>query len=128
MADKKTPEPYSRRAAQWAMKYDAARVAQLIELGKPRFQANAENAFALIEDIETRTKQVINAHAISVIQITPYLCYARETWKAQKIHHSDVLAREVGVKIAKWKARGLDLDILNEIAKEVFDINPLPVA
>jgi hypothetical protein len=120
--------PSSRRIAQWALKYDAGRVAQLIELGKPRYQQNAAVAFSELYDIEQRTKEQMNGHAIPVSLVTSYLCFAREVWKAQSRHHGELLAREVAVKVAKWKARILDEDILWEIARKVFDINPPAVA
>jgi len=128
MGAKASGRPASRRIAQWALKYDAGRVAQLIELGKTRYQQNAGVAFSELYDIEQRTKEQMSGHPIPVSLVTSYLCFAREVWKAQNRHHGELLKREVDVKVMKWKARVLDEAILREIAKEVFDINPPAVA
>jgi len=115
------------RAWKWGMKYTAEHVADLINRTKPKMQEHVNAAFNELVDFELATKDLLNHHPVSVTEIPGYLCFTREMWKAKNKYAGKVLCRETGVKIAKWQARGLDDDIMWDIAFNIYNVER-PVA
>jgi hypothetical protein len=124
MAEVSDKLPMSDRLAKWNLKYDSAHVKELMDKAKPMYLAHASTAFAQLEDVERRAKQLLDAVSVSCIQIAPYLCFSREVWKRQSNKHGETLAIAVDEMVVKWKMRGLNENLLRKTAREVFDISP----
>jgi hypothetical protein len=114
--------PADRRLENWERKYDAERVKQLIEQGKPKMREHAAEAFVSLQQHEVAVKQVLNEYPVPVNKVTDYLCFGREMWKAAGKYAGSLLKRETGIKIAKWVARDLDEVILKAIAYKVYQV------
>ena len=115
------------RLLRWDAKSDPTRVEPIITAGKATYKGHAETAFGLLEDMETRVKQVLNGLGVPVNDVINYLAFGRTVWKSVQTHHGETLAIETQIQIDKWIARGLSQSALEKIRKDVFDISA-PVA
>jgi hypothetical protein len=116
--------PAGDRTAKWDLKYDPKRIDDITTAGKPTYLTHVSAVFANLEDMELRTKQVVNGLGLPVQTVASYLSFARQVWKAQQTHHGETLAIEAQILIDKWVARSLVQSALEKIRKDVFDINP----
>jgi hypothetical protein len=77
---------------------------------------------------DMKVKQVLNGKSVSTILYVPYLSFGRQLWKLSREQdiagHSLQLAAEV-LRL-KWKARGLDEDVLLAVQQEVCSVQAEP--
>jgi hypothetical protein len=92
------------------------------ELPRPRNYHKA--AVASLCEMETKTRQTLNAAGVHTIMYVPYLSYARQLYKLSRQQgiSGESFALVSEVLLDKWAARGLDAAVLARIRTEVFDV------
>lgn len=77
--------------------------------------------------MEQSVKTVLNYSAVANIQYAAYLCFGREMAAMLTKMSGDSAAKEAGILVSKWVARGLTQAVLIDIRSGVFNV-PAPVA
>jgi hypothetical protein len=116
--------PAEDRTAKWNLKYDPARIEAITTAGKPTYSAHASVKFTELAEMEIAVKQVLNMEGTSVAQMSMYLAFSRQVWKACENYSGDALSREVATTIQKWVSRGLTLSVMELIRAQVFNVPP----
>jgi hypothetical protein len=80
---------------------------------------------SLMQTLEQKTRQVLCAHGVPVLQFLLYLNFCRQVAKLQRTFEGEVLEQEVAVAVAMWVAKGLNMQVLEDIRNKVFGI-PAP--
>jgi len=94
---------------------------------KPLMVEQEGEVFSALERFENETKQLLESKGVPVYQIPYYLCYMRELYKkVARSFTSETLKNEELAIRTKWVNRGLDNDILMDIAR-LFGIEPKPL-
>ena len=115
------------RLFKWEVRTDPQRVKDVTTASKATYKAHAETAFALLEAMEVRVKQVLDTLGLPITDTVGYLAFARTIWKTSQKYHGATLAIEAQTQVDKWVARGLVQSALESIRTQVFDI-PAPIA
>jgi hypothetical protein len=87
-------------------------------------EARYKAAMASLLAVDIKIKQVLNAEEVSTILYVPYLSFGRQLWKLsrQQDISGESLQMAATVLREKWRARGLDPDVLLAVQKGVFAI------
>lgn len=74
--------------------------------------------------VETGTREILNAGNVQTILYISFLNYSRQLFKLsrQRGIAGESMQLAAQVLLDKWKARGLDPEVLATIRKEVFGI------
>ena len=118
--------PAADRLAKWDRKFNTERVKAILDEEKPTMKIHAGQRVEQLTAMEDSTKGVLNAQGVARSDVSRYLCFAREVWKADEIYEGETLRVAVAEKVAKWNAQGLSLAVLEAIRDGVFTI-PAPV-
>ncbi len=115
-----------RRIERWVIKTDPDAVCELLK--KLRGQMENRQAFeqALLVEMETKAKTVLNGANVPTIMYPHYLNFAREVHSRRKRFAGPSLAREVGVLPEKWVAPTLDRSVLERIRDEAMSVGEPP--
>lgn len=120
----------SKEATQIITKYEA-----MLRLGAngpvteseiQRRVANYGTASMMQRAVESQVRQILCSHGVSTISFAYYHAYARELGKLQRQELPESLMEvELTLIMDKWSGRGLEREVLRDIACQVFNI-PLP--
>ena len=117
-----------RRFTSWNAKYNTERIKATLDDMRKDMQSRYQAAMAAMLANDTKVKGVLNGKSVSTILYVPYLSFGRQLWKLSRQQdiegHSLQLAAEV-LRL-KWKARGLDEEVLLAIQQEVCSVQPEP--
>ncbi len=115
------------RIKKWDKKVDPAIVLQRFSALKNISKEQLQTYFSDVVAIETRVKELLEKQGVATIQIAFYLAYARELIsKAMYSVSSETLRNEELAIRQKWVARGLNDNLLQQIAR-LFGIEPKPL-
>ena len=120
------PNP-TRRITSWSAKTKPERVKATLEDLAPDMKTRYEKAAMELWAVDSRVREVLSGKGVQTIQFVPYLSYGRQLYKLSRQREISGTSAQMANKVLqdKWHARGLDLDVLAKIAKDVFDIAPL---
>jgi hypothetical protein len=118
MADK------MKRFTSWSAKYNTERIKSTLDAMRPDMEARYKAAMVSLLAVDTKIKQVLNSAEVSTILYVPYLSFGRQLWKLsrQQDISGESLQMAATVLREKWRARGLDPDVLLAVQKGVFAI------
>ena len=93
----------------------------------PRPSTRCRRATCLGEN-SARAAQVLDGESVSTILYVPYLGFGRQLWKLSREQDiaGDSLQLAAEALRLKWKARGLDDEVLLAIQREVCSVQPEP--
>ena len=112
----------TKRIDNWVAKVTPERTAAQVTPQLTDIKVNAAEAMNSMVQTDTKVQQVCNAAGVSIIQYPFYLAFGREMFALQRREISgESLAREAGVLIAKWTARGLTSAVLQSIRTDAFN-------
>ena len=115
-----------KRFTSWNVKYNTERIKATLDEMRNDMQARYQTSMAAVLANDIKIKGVLNGKSVSTILYVPYLSFGRQLWKLSREQdiegHSLQLAAEV-LRL-KWKARGLDEDVLLAIQQEVCSVQP----
>ena len=118
----------AKRIANWNVKYNTERIKATLDAMRPDMQARYQAAMVAMMAIDTKVKQTLNVHAVSTILYVPYLSFGRQIWKLSRQQDISGESLQLAARVLrdKWKARGLDMDILLDVQKNVFSVQEEP--
>lgn len=113
-----------KRFTSWNVKYNTERIKATLDAMRPDMQARYQAAMTAMLAIDTKVKQVLNTNSVSTILYVPYLSFGRQIWKLSRQQDISGESLQLAAKVLrdKWKARGLDQDVLLAVQKEVFSV------
>ena len=117
--------PPNERLDKWDRKFDTARIKDILDGEKPTMKTRAGVAFHELASMEDSTKNVLNDMGVTRSNVSRYLCFAREVWKADEKYEGELLKLATAEKIGKWAGQGLSTAVLEAIRDRVFTI-PAP--
>lgn len=101
-------------------KYDGKVVGDVlkarIDVLKPMMLEQEEVKLSELVNVENIVKGIIEPKGVSTIHIAHYLNFGRELYGLTQRFTANTLALESKLAYEKWKARGLEADILKAIA------------
>jgi hypothetical protein len=109
--------PQAYRQKKYEVKVDPDVVRSRFAGLKPMMVEQTSARFTDLTAFETNVKQILEPKGIVTIQIPFYLNYARELYSLSQRFSGKTLENEAKFLGSKWKQRGLDENILIEIAK-----------
>ena len=117
-----------KRFTSWKVKYNTERIKATLDEMRPDMQARYQAAMVSMLAIDTKVKQTLNVHAVSTIQYVPYLSFGRQIWKLSRQQDISGESLQLAARVLrdKWRARGLDADILLDVQKNVFSVQEEP--
>jgi len=117
-----------KRFTSWNVKYNTERIKATLDAMRPDMQARYQAAMTEMLANDTKVKQVLNGKSVSTILYVPYLSFGRQLWKLSREQDiaGDSLELAAQALRLKWKARGLDEDVLLAVQKEVCSVQPAP--
>jgi len=108
----------SRRKQKYEGKIDADVMRSRILALKDGMVEQMEAKTADLATLETEVKRVIEAQQTVFTHLIPaYLNVGRQLYKLQKNFGGNTFKAEADIVLDKWKAKGLTVAILTEIAK-----------
>jgi hypothetical protein len=118
MADK------MKRFTSWNVKYNTEWVKARLDALRPDMQARYQAAMTVMLAIDTKVKQVLNMQGVSTILYVPYLSFGRQLYKLSRQQDIAGESLELAAQVLreKWRARGLDPDVLLAVQKGVFSV------
>jgi len=119
----------NQRLTAWQIKTDTGRMKATLDSLRPEMLEHYKAAVASLCEMETKTRQTLNAAGVHTIMYVPYLSYARQLYKLSRQQgiSGESFALVAKVLLDKWAARGLDSAVLARIRTEVFDAStPTP--
>jgi len=103
-------------------KFTPANLTRDLTVKLPKMTIRMAAVTPLLVASDTAVKQVCDAAGVPTIQYPFYLAFGREMFALQRREISgESLAREAGVLIAKWTARGLTSAVLQSIRTDAFN-------
>ena len=113
-----------KRFTSWNVKYNTERIKATLDAMRPDMQARYQAAMVSMMAIDTKVKQTLNVHAVSTILYVPYLSFGRQIWKLSRQQDISGESLQLAARVLrdKWRARGLDPDILLDVQKNVFSV------
>jgi hypothetical protein len=113
-----------KRFTSWSVKYNTERIKATLDAMRPDMQARYQAAMAAMLAIDTKVKQTLNVHAVSTILYVPYLSFGRQIWKLSRQQDISGESLQLAARVMrdKWKARGLDEDVLLAVQTGVFSV------
>jgi len=118
-------KPSEQRTENWARKYNAARIKEMIDEGKEKFTQHASERFVQLEQMELGVKQVLDSSGVQPKDVPDYLNFGRQLWKACRKFSGALLSNKAAIVLGRWAAEGLTQSVLETIRNEVFHI-PIP--
>ena len=117
-----------KRFTSWNVKYNTGRIKATLDEMRPDMQARYQAAMTAMFANDMKVKQVLNGKSVSTILYVPYLSFGRQLWKLSREQDiaGDSLQLAAEALRLKWKARGLDEDVLLAIQQEVCSVQPEP--
>ena len=117
-----------KRFTSWNVKYNTERIKATLDAMRPDMQARYQAAMTEMLANDTKVKQVLNGKSVSTILYVPYLSFGRQLWKLSREQDiaGDSLELAAQALRLKWKARGLDEEVLLAIQREVCSVQPAP--
>jgi hypothetical protein len=125
ITERRTPmSDKMKRFTSWNVKYNTERIKATLDAMRPDMQARYQAAMVSMMAIDTKVKQTLNVHAVSTILYVPYLSFGRQIWKLSRQQDISGESLQLAAKVLrdKWRARGLDADILLDVQKNVFSV------
>jgi len=115
------------RLDKWDRKFNTERVKAILDDEKPTMKTHAGYRFAELASMEDATKAVLNASDVKRSDVSRYLCFSREVWKADRTYEGPTLRNAVADILGKWTGQGLVASVLEAIRDQVFTIGaPTP--
>ena len=115
------------RLDKWDRKFNTERVKAILDDEKPTMKIHAGARFAEITAMEDATKTVLNGSDVKRSDVSKYLCFAREVWRADRTFEGPTLRTAVAGVLSKWVGQGCVQAILELIRDQVFTIDaPTP--
>jgi hypothetical protein len=113
-----------RRFSSWKAKYNTERIKATLDDMRPDMERRYIEAMTRLLIVDTKVKQALNSEEVSTILYVPYLSFGRQLWKLsrQQDISGESLQMAATVLREKWRARGLDADVLLAVQKNVFAI------
>jgi hypothetical protein len=113
-----------RRAAAYSSKLDPAVVATRLTARATDMKAEAGASAAEAADLDDKVRSVLGGAtaAVSSILVPAYLAFGRKLGKLNRTHNGKTFAAEALLVGVLFFGRGLDADVLNAIALNVFGI------
>jgi hypothetical protein len=113
-----------RRASAYSAKLDPATTASRLTARSADMKAEAGAAAAVAADLDDKVRSVLGGAtaAVSSILVPAYLAFGRKLGKLNRTHNGKTFAAEALLEGVKFFGRGLDADVLNAIALNVFGI------
>ena len=117
-----------KRFTSWNVKYNTERIKATLDAMRPDMQARYQAAMTAMLANDTNVKQVLNGKSVSTILYVPYLSFGRQLWKYTREQDIDGHSLQLAAEVLrnKWKARGLDEEVLLAIQREVCSVQPEP--
>jgi hypothetical protein len=117
-----------KRFTSWNAKYNTERIKATLDEMRPDMQARYQAAMTAMFANDMKVKQVLNGKSVSTILYVPYLSFGRQLWKLSREQDiaGDSLQLAAEALRLKWKARGLNEDVLLAVQKEVCSVQPEP--
>jgi hypothetical protein len=117
-----------KRFTSWNAKYNTERIKATLDAMRPDMQARYQAAMTAMFANDMKVKQVLNGKSVSTILYVPYLSFGRQLWKLSREQDiaGDSLQLAAEALRLKWKARGLDEDVLLAVQREVCSVQPEP--
>ncbi len=117
-----------KRFTSWNVKYNTERIKATLDAMRPDMQARYQAAMTEMLANDTKVKQVLNGKSVSTILYVPYLSFGRQLWKYSREQDIDGHSLQLAAEVLrnKWKARGLDEEVLLAIQREVCSVQPAP--
>ena len=113
----------AKRIENWDTKYNLERVNAILTEKRPKMLERMTAVQPMLAAMELQVKQVCDLQGATVIQLPFYLCFGREMWAlTQKDISGEAAAVEAATLIAKWVARGLTTQVLQQIRTGVFNV------
>ena len=119
----------NQRLTAWQVKTNTGRVKETLDALRPEMLEHYKAAVASLCEMETKTRQTLNAAGVQTIMYVPYLSYARQLYKLSRQQgiSGESFALVAKVLLEKWEARGLNPAVLAAIRTQVFDaVAPTP--
>jgi hypothetical protein len=117
-----------KRFTSWNVKYNTERIKATLDDMRPDMQARYQAAMTRMFANDMKVKGVLNGKGVSTILYVPYLSFGRQLWKLTREQDigGDSLQLAAEALRLKWKARGLDEEVLLAIQREVCTVQPEP--
>lgn len=103
----------NERAKKWAAKLSGDVRKQRIDAQKPDMVRQEAEATKALVKIEEEIKQLVQGEPL--LHVPYYIIFAKEIYRLNKTHSSQALIAEAYILEEKWRARGLDHEILEKI-------------
>ena len=91
-------------------------------LKEPAVVARITQSFDGIHAMEAAVRAELNPAGVPTILYVCYLDFGRELWKLTNRISGNSATAEATILRDKWAARGLSPEVLNKVAKNVFDL------
>ncbi len=117
-----------RRFTSWNAKYNTDRIKATLDSMRPDMQARYQASMEAVMVNDTMVRQVLNGKGVSTILYVPYLSFGRQLWKLSREQNiaGDSLQLAAQALRLKWKARGLDEDVLLAVQQQICSVQPAP--
>lgn len=117
-----------RRFTSWNAKYNTDRIKATLDSMRPDMKARYDAAMNEVMANDIVVKQVLNGKGVSTILYVPYLSFGRQLWKLSREQNiaGDSLQLAAQALRLKWKAKGLDEDVLLAIQEQICSVRPEP--
>jgi len=115
--------PSDRRQKKFEAKVDAEVLARQTRALKPLMVMGQSVYFPDIAAVESKVKTLVEAQAVTSLQVRDYLNFGREMYRLSKRFSSTTLNAEAQVRVDKWVSRGLDGSLLVKTA-QLFGVTP----
>jgi len=113
---------YERRLRRWDVKFKSDWAKQLVDEQRERMRMNAETRFRQLTRFEGMAKGVLGRYVVPSSSVSNYLCFVRELWKLNRKFTGLLLRGAAQERLEKWEGRGLDPEVLSDLAFFVFSI------
>jgi len=105
------------RAEKWAKKLSGSVRKQRIDAQKPQMVRLEKEATEHLVAIELAVKEL--ARGEPLVHLPYYIIFGKELYRLSKTYSSEAWINEAEVLEEKWRARGLNMDVLQKI-KEFY--------
>lgn len=108
------------RLDKWDHKVKLANKGTKLEAMHSKMKHNAEIQFTNLVNLENKVKLILGEVGIQTMFNVPYLDFARQLYRLNRLYAGDQLKKQVMIIRNKWHARGLDDSIMDRIEKIVI--------
>jgi len=110
------------RARKYAAKFDPTVVSSRFTAVKDLSVEQTNAAQSALHAVEDQVRSILSAHALPTWQNIPYLNAARAMFRKSRNFSGPTLENEILAIIEGWASKGLNRDILAEIAS-IFGVS-----